>query len=351
MGRTYRVAVLGCGAMGGRNDSQRGWTPERPPLSHAGAYRATPGVELAAAADQDPARLEEFGRFWNVGALYPDALRLLERETLDIVSICTPINTHAPLIEEAARRGIRAVFCEKPLAFDFGEAARAVAAAEASGMVLQVNYGRRWSAEIGALAEELRSGEWGAVRRVSVFYPGGIVGNGTHALDLVRWLAGDLESVRALTPTRADDLDPALDVLGWTKSGVPCLLQSCNPRDYSLLEIDILTERGRVRLAGNGRRIERVRALPDSHFPGYRLLSPAVETRETDWEAALRHAVAELAVCLEQGGRPRCSGEESMEALRAAEAIRVSAREGSRDVTLASVTVGLPAGGRGGRWA
>lgn len=329
----------------------RGWTPDRPPLSHAGAYRATPRTELVAAADLDPLRLEEFGRFWQVEALYRDPRSLLAQETVDIVSLCTPSHTHAPLIEEAVQRGVRAVFCEKPLALDLLDGARAVATASARGTVLQVHYGRRWVTALGKLAEELRCGEWGAIRRASAYYPGGIVGNGTHALDLLRWLVGDLISVQALTSTGSGDSDPPLDAVGWTRTGVPCLLQSCDPRDYSLLEIDILTERGRVRVTSNGRRIERVRALPDSHFPGYTLLAPASEMQETDWESSLSRAVCHLIACLESGGRPRCGGEEAIEALRAAEAIRLSAREGHREVPLTSLTVDLPAGARGRLWA
>lgn len=344
--RPYRVAVLGCGRIGGRNDSLRRWTPGCPPLSHAGAYRTTEGVLLVAAADRDDGRLEEFGRFWNVRALYRDAGELLEREAVDIVSICTPTQTHAPLIEEAARRGVRAIFCEKPLALDLSEGMRALAVSAERGTVVQVHYGRRWVGALGKLADELHRGEWGIIRRVSAYYPGGVVGNGTHAIDLIRWMVGDLESVRALTPAGGDDPDPQLDAWCRTKSDAPCLLQSCDPGAYSLLEIDILADRGRIRVTGNGRRIERVRAVADAHFPGYRLLAPEGEARDTDWETSLSRSVSDLIACIETGQRPRCGGAEAIEALRVAEAIRLSAREGCREVLLGPVATDLPAGGR-----
>ena len=39
MAKVYRAAVIGCGAIGGLNDSLRDWTPGQPALSHAGAKR------------------------------------------------------------------------------------------------------------------------------------------------------------------------------------------------------------------------------------------------------------------------------------------------------------------------
>lgn len=341
MPRIYRVAILGCGAIGGRNDSLRGWSPGQPPLSHAGAYRSYPRTELVAAADSDHVRLDEFGRAWGVRSLYGDYRELLEKEAIDVLSICTPAALHATVVAEAAARGIKAVFCEKPLAFDLAEAERAWTTAIGHGVLMLVNYTRRWNRSLQDLATELRNGTWGEIRRVSVLYPGGIVSNGAHALDLIRWLVEEVTTVRALGQAHENVLDPPLDALCHTQSGIPCVVQTCEPRNFSLLEVDILTTRGRLRVVANGRRIERFQAVPDSHYPAYRLLTSDGDAHSTDWEGCLSRAVEDLVLCLETGGRPKCGGEEAVEALRLATAIRLSAQEHGREVDVASLRGGL----------
>jgi len=330
MPRIFRVGVIGCGAMGGRNDSQRGWRPGRLPLSHAGAYRSHPRTELVAAADPDGDRLKEFGQAWEIRSLYVDYRELLSKEALDIVSICAPAVLQPVIVEEAARRGVKALFCEKPLAFDLGDAVRSRDTAVEQGILMLVNYSRRWNRSLQDLAEELRNGTWGEIRRVTVLYPGGIVSNGTHALDLIRWLVDDVTTVQAVGWSRVDGEDGAIDAVCRTKSEIPCVLQTCDPRDFTLLEVDILATRGRVRIVSNGRRVERMPVAPDAHYPAYRLLSPEVDARDTDWEACTVQAVEDLVGCLESGGRPRCGGDEAVEALRVAVAIRQSAQEGGK---------------------
>lgn len=343
MDKIYRVAVIGCGAIGGRNDSLRGWTQGQPALSHAGAYRSHPRTDLVAAADPDLARRDEFARAWKVPSLYTDFRQLLDRESPDLVSICAPTPLHVPIMEEAVRRGVPALFCEKPLAWDLAAAVRACGEAVEGGTLLAVNYSRRWNVSLRDLAAQLREGACGEVRRVSVWYPGGIVGNGTHALDLIRWMVGDIAEAQALGRCDPEAPDPALDALCRTECGVPCLLQSCDPRAYSLLELDILTSTGRIRVTGNGRRIERTHAAPDSHFPGYRVLQADGDVRATAWETCLPRAVDDLVSCLDTGARPQCGGEEAIEALRAATAICRSAQAGGRPVALSSLPVERPA--------
>lgn len=337
MARVYRAAVIGCGAIGGLNDSLRDWAPGQPALSHAGAYRSCPATELVAAADPDSARREAFARFWGLNSVYADYRELLQKEAIDVLSICAPSGLHTSVLEDAARQGVQAVLCEKPLALDLAEALQAWYVALEAGTLLLVNYSRRWNPSLDELAKDLRAGRWGMVKRASVFYAGGIVGNGTHALDLVHWLIGCVTTVRALGRIDPADTDPPLDALCQVEGGVPCLLQACDPRNFSLLEIDILTSQGRVRVTHNGRRIETFRAAPDAHFPAYRLLNPEPGVRETQWQGCLPLAVADLIACLESGGKPKCGGREAIEALRAATAIRLSAWQDGKELMVSAV--------------
>lgn len=338
MGKPLRAAIVGCGAIACGNDAQ--WLHQpgaRPPLTHAGAYRIHPATILVAAAEVDRARLEQFGRDWGVSALYSDYREMLWKEKVDILSVCTPPSFHAEMVSEAARLGVRAVFCEKPLAADPKEAQAALQACEDNGTVLAVNYLRRWNATLAEWARKLAAGDLGRIRRATASYTKGILTNGTHAIDLILWWVGPLKWVQTVGPVQCDNGDISVDALCLAEAGVPCYLQACRQEDFNILELDLLTDRGRIRLTENGRRIERYRAIQDPSYPQYSILESDPEVTLTAWQECLPRAVEDLIACLQKGTPPRCSGGEAYDALTVAAAIHASAREGGRRVEIASI--------------
>src|SRR6266542_3262512 len=64
---------------------------------------------------------------------------LLACPDIDAVVIATPSSTHAEIVCDAARAG-NPIFCEKPLALTIAETDRAIAAAAAAGVPLQVGF-------------------------------------------------------------------------------------------------------------------------------------------------------------------------------------------------------------------
>lgn len=351
MGKQFRAVLIGCGAIGCRNDTARLRSGIGLPLSHAGAYRLHPEIELVAAADPDRDRLREFGEAWGVVALYPDYRELLMKEAVDLLSVCTPTPLHVEIVGEACGRGAKAVFCEKPLAATPGEALAVIRACKASGTILAVNYVRRWNPTLGALAARLAAGEFGEIRRATAYYTKGIANNGTHVVDLLGWFVGPIRSVRALRATQEDGGDLAADALCLTETGVPCYLQAYRQEDFNILELDLLTSCGRLRVAANGRRIEWYRAGPDPAYAQYRVLAADPEVTPTEWERCLSLAVEDLVTCLKAGGRPACEGAEACEALRVTSAILASHEEGGRTVELSEVEGAepAPAEAKGGR--
>ena len=63
--------------------------------------------------------------------------------------IAAPARFHADLVVAAAAAG-KGVFCEKPMALTLADADRAIDAADAAGVVLQVGFNRRFAAGLGA---------------------------------------------------------------------------------------------------------------------------------------------------------------------------------------------------------
>lgn len=330
MVKPLRAALVGCGAIACGNDEQ--WLRDLRlglPLTHAGAYRSNPDITLVSGADVNRARAERFGADWGAAA-YTDYKEMLRREHPDILSVCTPPSLHAEMVFEACRHGVRVIFCEKPLAMNTDQALVAMRACEESHTVLAVNHFRRWNPTLEAWRERLVSGKLGVVRRVNAYYTRDIVENGTHAIDLIHWLIGPIRSVRAIRWWTTDNRHLMVDALCTAGTEIPCYLLACRQDDFNILELDILTDRGRVKLTQNARRIESHVVIPDPHYRQYLILSPDPVVTPTAWQDCLGRAVEELVHCFRTIGTPRCSGSEGYAALRVAEAIRTSAASEGR---------------------
>src|SRR5262249_31548670 len=139
-----------------------------------------------------PARLAAAARRWKAPGRYADAGRLLRDAAPEIVSIATPDDTHAELLElVCTTESVRAVLAEKPLALDPDEAERLVRLAESRGVVLAVNYVRRFAPSHRRLERWLADRPLGRIELVRGTYVRGIKHNGTHWLDLARFLVGE----------------------------------------------------------------------------------------------------------------------------------------------------------------
>ena len=124
MSQPLRVLVVGCGNMGS---------------SHAKAYHADPGFEVAGVVDSAAAPRLALAEALGGVAAFDDYERALEAARPDCVSVCTYPDTHAALTLRAFAAGCH-VFVEKPLATTVAEAEQVVAEAARTGRKLVVGY-------------------------------------------------------------------------------------------------------------------------------------------------------------------------------------------------------------------
>lgn len=167
------------------------------------------GARVVAVVDPARDRAEALAHEFHVPHALEGVDEALQLDEVDAVVIATPVPTHLPLIEAAAARG-KHTFTEKPIAGDIGGARRAVAAAEAAGIVFQVGFNRRF-AESWARAHDLvEAGAIGTIHRVHSVTrdPGPFTGDpfrispGTvfmetliHDFDTIGWFMGDASPV------------------------------------------------------------------------------------------------------------------------------------------------------------
>ena len=330
----WRAAVIGCGRIGCGFDDDTNRTQVS---THAGAYRRTPGVDLVALADLDQARLDRYGDKFGVAGRYLDYRELFRRETPDVVSVCTWSGTHAAVVRDAVEAGVKAVFCEKPMADCAADARAMHALCESRGVVLLVNHKRRFSPFHQAAADFLRSGRIGQIQQATVYYVSGVANTGSHLFDLLRLYFGDVAWVETRLSHRRSPLadDPNVDGTLWFEQGFPVTLQACDTASYYILEVAILGTEGRLRIkTGTYDAVEWEEARLSAYASEYRDLVPAVSPIppvETRPEIMLA-GVANLIACLERRATPLCTGVDGVRSVEMFEAVKASADRGGERI-------------------
>ena len=189
----YRAGVVGLGRMGSTFDDEI----EREgmvflPYCHAPSYFHSPLVDLVAGADLDAGQRSLFGERWGVGPdhLYEDYNEMMAKERLDIVSVCTSSRHRARIVQDLARGGAKAIWAEKPISPSLEEADAMVRVCREEGVQLATNCSRRWNPLFSEAKIIIDAGDLGDILQVTVYAECGLSTNGSHLLDLVRFLAG-----------------------------------------------------------------------------------------------------------------------------------------------------------------
>ena len=182
--------------------------------SHMLAVKNHEQACLVAVCDVDAEKLREAGDKMGVEARYTDYRELLRHPGLDAVIIVTPDQLHREMVEESLKAGLH-VLCEKPLALLREDLNAIVAAGRASDKKLMVGQICRFTPGFAKAKELIDAGKLGDIYYVESEYAhdyqdilsengwrsdpnrNGVVGGGCHAVDLLRWVAGDPIEVTA----------------------------------------------------------------------------------------------------------------------------------------------------------
>jgi predicted dehydrogenase len=316
------VLIIGCGNIAGGFDADRPGTST--PFSHAGAYCAHGGFILQACVDPDAERRAAFQKRWEVEYGFDNLEQVLQQDLqFDIISICSPTECHEADLRLALSLAPKLVFCEKPLTSTLAASAAVAQRYSEAEVPLIVNYTRRWDPKVRILSAQLSSGEWGRVRSVSGIYNKGLNNNGSHMLDLLTLLLGPL-SVLAAGPAVADmwEDDPSIPAMLLSTQGVPVTLNCGHASDYALFELEIVTERGTVKMENGGLDWQVRRSGPSPTFTGYQTLGESLHQPGGIDQAALS-AVSEITSILEGRLSPSCSTNDAVAVQRLCQTIRM----------------------------
>jgi predicted dehydrogenase len=217
--KEIRVALIGTGLMG---------------RTHSNGYNRianffpeleyTPVLQVACSRNAEKAKA--FAEQWGFASYETDWKKVIARDDVDAVDICTANDTHAEIAIAAAAAG-KMILCEKPLARTLAEAKTMVDAIEKAGVKNTVWYNYRRVPAVTLAKQIVDSGKLGRIFHYRANFlqdwtinpdvPQG--GTGTwrldvdaagsgvtgdllaHCIDTAMWINGGIKDVSAVTET------------------------------------------------------------------------------------------------------------------------------------------------------
>jgi UDP-N-acetyl-2-amino-2-deoxyglucuronate dehydrogenase len=195
--------------------------------SHLKAYLRFPDrCKVVALADIYPEKAKALNEQYALGAAVRDShSALLDSGGIDLVSVCTPPFTHAPIALDSLRARVHAIV-EKPMAASLAECDALVEAAASSGRVFSPIAQNRFRTPMMRLKRLLESGLAGKVNHVQVdshwwrgrcYYDlwwrgtwekeggGCTLNHAVHHIDLLNWLMGMPRELSAFMANTSHD--------------------------------------------------------------------------------------------------------------------------------------------------
>lgn len=136
----------------------------------AAELREAPGIRVSACCDILPDRLENGLQYADEGAKgYEDYRRLLDDKSLDAVVIATPLYLHHEMVLDAISSG-KHIYCEKTMAYNYGQSFDTAEKAKAYGGVFQVGHQYRNTPMYHKIKEIISHGAIGEIQKFTCQY-------------------------------------------------------------------------------------------------------------------------------------------------------------------------------------
>lgn len=230
-------------------------------------------IELVAVCDIVKERADKAATENSAKAFY-SIEDMLAQEKLDILSLCTPSGIHPEHAIFAAQEGLH-VLTEKPMGTRLEHGKKMIRACNEAGVNLYVVKQNRMNPTIQKVSEAIEKGRFGQIyfAQANVFWTrpqdyydqapwrgtreldgGALMNQASHYVDLLTWLVGPVQEVKAFTGTlkrKIEMEDTAAVALKWPNGGMGSINVTMLTYPKNLEgSLTILGEKGTVKIGG-----------------------------------------------------------------------------------------------------
>ncbi len=219
--------------------------------AHLVGYQKNPNTKILGICDTDGEILEKTKEEFSVSLAVKDYRALLDKKEIGIISVASPDFVHARQAIDSLEAG-KDVLCEKPMTASVEEAKETIAAVKGTGRRFMVGQVCRYAPGFMLAKKMVAEGDVGELFLVESEYAHSyakiqgvgnwrkdprrepFLGGGCHAVDLLRWIAGDAKEVfaysnhKCLTDWPVDDCTIAVykfpkNVVGKVMVSIGCI--------------------------------------------------------------------------------------------------------------------------------
>ncbi|MDR3474981.1 MAG: inositol 2-dehydrogenase [Devosia sp.] len=324
-----RFGVLGAGRIGN---------------VHARTIAGSGRASVAYVADAIPEAAQKLAAA--VGAKAASVDEIMAAKDVDAILIGTPTDTHADLIERAARAG-KAILCEKPVSLSVERIEQCLPVVEKAGVPLLIGFNRRYDPNFRALEQRLRGGDIGDIEILTIISrdpapppvsyierSGGLYRDMMiHDFDMARFLLGEGEEIVSVHAIGSVLTDPAIKPTGdvdtavvhmQTASGKLVVISNSRRATYGYDQrLEVHGSKGMLR-AGNIH-MTTLEKADASGFTGDVIQNFFIDR----YAAAYAAEIGAFLDAMEKGTKPKADGHDGLMAQKLAEAATKSSQSGA----------------------
>lgn len=316
----YNVIIIGAGNIGAFFDTPGS---ERV-LTHAHAFKAHEGFNLVGFIDLNKVKALQAAELWECKA-FENTDEAFTNQKIDVVCIAVPDESHYSVLKEISNFPILVVFAEKPLTKTVNEAKEIIQIYQDKNIDVVVNYSRRFVPEFEKIKKNIERGIYGEYVTGTGYYGKGIIHNGSHLIDLLRYFIGEIKTIMPISSISdfyPDDKTISA-VLIFDSINKPFFLQYADCRKYTIFEMDLLFERKRIRIFDSGFKIEEYEVQESKIFKGYKNIVKIAQINSS-LHNALYYGAENIYKHLTDGQKLKCSIKDGYETLRTSTKIKES---------------------------
>jgi predicted dehydrogenase len=242
---TIKAGIIGCGNIAWKWDKP----DSRHYNTHAKAYYNHPDVELKACCDIKFENAKGLTKAYPGVVPYRNYRTMLDKENLDIVSVCIPTPMHYEILKYILREtDVRYILAEKPLTSSIDQTREILNLAKKKKVYIAINYIRRFDKSIGKFKDLIDSSDFGRFLFGAFGYYGRFKNNGIHFLDFLNYIGIDYKfsGFTSIKRRFKDDFSAAFMLKD--KNNNPIYFNCIEKEKFSFLEVDLFYERARIRL-------------------------------------------------------------------------------------------------------
>ncbi len=265
----YNALIIGSGNIGAFFDN----SDSKYILTHAHGFIQHEGFNLVGFYDINHKKALNAANRWNCKA-FKSIKEAFSMNKIDIVCVAVPDELHYQILKVLSNYSLKIIFVEKPLTKTMNEAKEIYDIYRKKEIDVCLNYSRRYVPEYIKLKEEINRNDFGSYICGTGYYGKGILHNGSHIIDLLRYLIGEIYSFKTISGNfDFYEDDPSVTGILLFNNEKEFLLRNIDCNLYTIFEIDLFFEKNRIRITDSGFKIEIYEKSKSSVYKGYKYLT------------------------------------------------------------------------------